>query len=322
LMSRRPEGRALTEDLAGALRRDAGLRRVFDRVWPAVTAEALVRKLVTSKATLAKAADGVLTPAEQRLLLRKAAKKADDEAWTVADAALVDEADALLGGRPRRYGHVVVDEAQDLSAMAWRMVGRRCAHGVSMTVLGDLAQSTAPAGQSDWVEVWRLLGAPDAVEHRELSMGYRVPGQILDYANRLLPATGASVRPSASVRATPAEPEIHQAVEGDLSSMVASVVERLAARWASVAVIVPDGLDGLDGAVAETAVVTVLSPAEAKGLEFDAVVVVEPAALFDQGERGARLLYVAMTRAVQHLAVVHVAPLPAPLAGARQDGGR
>jgi DNA helicase IV len=297
---------------------------VLDRVWPAVTAEALVRKLVTSKATLAKAADGILTTAEQRLILRTAAKKADAEPWTVADAGLVDEADALLGGRPRRYGHVVVDEAQDLSAMAWRMVGRRCAHGVSMTVLGDLAQSTAPAGQSDWVEVGRLLGGPDAVEHRELSMGYRVPGQILDYANRLLPATGSNVRPSASVRATPAEPEIHQAGggEGELSSSVAEVVGRLAARWASVAVIVPDGLDGAVPDGIESAVVTVLSPAEAKGLEFDAVVVVEPTALFDQGQRGVRLLYVAMTRAVQHLAVVHVAPLPAPLAQARQDGGR
>ncbi len=113
---------------------------------------------------------------------------------------LLDEANSLVNGPPFTYGHVVVDEAQDLSAVALRAIGRRCPAG-SFTILGDLAQSTTPAGQSDWAEVRRHLGiADDAGQTAELTIGYRVPAPILDVANRLLPLTGVSVSASRSVR--------------------------------------------------------------------------------------------------------------------------
>jgi DNA helicase IV len=279
-----------------------------------VTAPALVRRLLTNRAALAAAADGVLTAAEQRALHRKAARRADDEAWTAADLVLVDEADAVLGGRPRRYGHLVVDEAQDVSAMGWRMLGRRCARTVSMTVLGDLAQSTAPAGQSRWDDVVAALGSPDDLLYAELDVGYRVPEQILALANGLLPHAGVDVAPTRSARATAAEPEI--VATGDVPAEVTAAATALAAVHSSVGVIAPAGLHaaiidaGLPAGEALAASISLITPAESKGLEFDAVVVAEPALIAAGGEHGVRLLYVALTRAVQHLTVVHSQGLP------------
>src|SRR5262249_37742620 len=204
-----------------ALRSSADLRRAVDRAWPATTAAGLVRRLLTNRAALAAAGDGILTPAEQRLLHRKAARRADEEPWTPSDVPLVDEADAMLGGRPRRFGHLVVDEAQDVSAMGLRMLARRCARFPSMTILGDMAQSTAPGGQSHWDDVVDVLGAPSAVLRAELDIGYRVPGQILDLANRLLPGAGVDVRPARSARRTSDGPEILAVDTEELAAAVA-----------------------------------------------------------------------------------------------------
>src|SRR5207249_4846041 len=161
-----------------------------------------------NRAALAAAADGILTADEQRRLRRKPARRADEEPWTSADLVLIDEADTVLGGRPRRFGHLVVDEAQDLPAMAWRMLARRCARYPSMTILGDLAQSTAPGGQSDWDDVVAAIGLPHAVVRAQLDVGYRVPEQILDLASRLLPYAGVRVGPTGSARVTAAKPEV------------------------------------------------------------------------------------------------------------------
>ncbi len=301
------------------MRTSADLRRALDRVWPATTAPALVRRLLTNRVALAAAADGVLAPAEQRVLLRKAARRAADEAWTAADLVLIDEADAVLGGRPRRYGHLVVDEAQDLSAMAWRTLGRRCARFPSMTILGDLAQSTAPGGQSRWDDVIDVLGAPDAVLRAELDVGYRVPEQILDLANLLLPHAGVDVAPTRSARATTDLPEV--IATEDLAATVVETAVALAAVHTTVAVIAPAELHdaivaaGLPAGEALAAAISLITPAESKGLEFDAVVVAEPSRITHLGDHGVRLLYVAMTRAVQHLTIVHSTGLPEALAG-------
>ena len=123
-------------------------------------------------------------------------KRRDDEQWSLAELVLVDEAEALLNGVSRTYGHVVVDEAQDLSSMEVRAVARRCPSR-SMTVLGDLAQATAPAAQSSWEAVVATLGAPAAATVEELALGYRVPASIMDVANRLLPEVAPGVRASA-----------------------------------------------------------------------------------------------------------------------------
>ena len=106
-------------------------------------------------------------------------------AWSADDLALLDEAAFLTGGRTRSYGHIVVDEAQDLTPMQFRMIARRAPSG-SITVLGDLAQATGPWTYADWDEVRGHL--PDAApsHHDELTLGYRAPGRVLDFASRLL----------------------------------------------------------------------------------------------------------------------------------------
>ena len=281
-------------------------------VWPAVSAPALVRRVLTSKAALANAAIGVLDDEEQTLLLRKPTRRIDDEPWTAADLVLLDEAEGVADGVRHTYGHIVVDEAQDLTAMELRALARRCPRR-SMTVLGDLAQATRAGAQRSWDDVLEHLGSPEGAEVTELDLGYRVPAPIIDFANRLLPEAAPGVRPARSVRETGDAPELVP-VEGDVDDTVRQIVATLAARWSSVGVVVPDGVEVT---VASGGVVTVVVPADAKGLEFDAVVVVEPArfvpASGDEHRAGLRLLYVALTRAVQTLTIVHREPLPAAL---------
>jgi DNA helicase IV len=302
------------------------------RIWPSLSAPALVKRALTSRTALARAADGLLDAREQALVLRKGARRIDDEPWTVAELVLLDEAEARLNGVRRTYGHVVVDEAQDLSAMELRAVARRCPSR-SMTVLGDLAQATAPGAQSEWDQVVRLLGSPPTARVEELELGYRVPAPIIEVANRLLPTVAPGVRPARSVRAAGRPPVVVPCPE-PLAPEVARRARSLAGEWTSVGVIVPDRhADAVGRALADAGVVygtagrpgrgeavTLLVPPEAKGLEFDAVVVAEPAAFLagDTGgtgdTSGGRLLYIALTRAVQDLTIVHSAPLPPALA--------
>jgi DNA helicase IV len=322
LLDRRTEGMKVSDAIAQEVRSSTELKKALDKVFPAITGVQLVRKLLSSKAFLATHAAGLLTTDEQRLLLRKSSAP-----WTVADVPLVDEAEALLGERPRRFGHLVIDEAQDLSAMAFRMLARRSARGLSMTVLGDLAQATLPGSQRSWDDVIAQLGAgEDEVQQAELTTGYRVPGQVLEVANLLLPHTHTTVPATTSVRSTPAGVQIVEASRESLVEAVVAVVESLLEQYPSVAVIASgetaaymEAIGAAGHAVGESVDtagdvhVAVLAATEAKGLEFDAVVVVEPADLFDQGAAGTRLLYIAMTRATQELAIVHGGSLPEPL---------
>ena len=285
-------------------------------LWPAVSAPTLVRRVLSSRTALRAAAEGLLSDAEQAMLLRKASKRIDDEPWTAADLVLIDEAEAMADGVRRTYGHIVVDEAQDLTAMELRALARRCPRR-SMTVLGDLAQATRAGAQRSWDEVLVHLGSPTGAELTELDLGYRVPAPIIDFANRLLPEAAPDVRPSRSVREAGAAPELvpTESVE-EMNDAVRAIVRQLAERWSSVGVIVPEdaGVSMVDAPEG----VTVVSPPDAKGLEFDAVVVVEPAkfvpATGDEHRAGLRLLYVALTRAVQTLTIVHREPLPEALA--------
>jgi DNA helicase IV len=242
--------------------------------------------------------------------------------WTAADQFLVDEAHTLLNGTPFTYGHVVVDEAQDHSAVALRVIGRRSPSG-SITMVGDVAQSTTPAGQERWSDVFAHLGAAGSVA--DLTIGYRVPEPILDVANRLLPLTGVDTVASRSVRAEGSPPAWHAATSAELARVTADVVTSVKHRHRLTGVVAPPGLhDPI--AEALTAVgwlavghvhqlghdeVPLFGPESVKGLEFDGVVVVNPHAILDGTTRGARLLYVAMTRAVQELAFVSDAAPPA-----------
>ena len=254
--------------------------------------------------------------------------------WTVADQFLVDEANSLLNGTPFTFGHVVVDESQDHSAVALRCIGRRSPAG-SMTVLGDLAQSTTPAGQRDWDEALRHLtagaGGVERVtgEVAHLTIGYRVPGPILDMANLLLPHTAVSAQPSTSVRWEGAPPS-YRGAPADPASLAAAVADEVLAvrhRHHNTGVVAPErlfaaitsafddiGLRATDRVHHLDHDEVPLFHAEAvKGLEFDGVVVVNPHEIYDGSARGARLLYVAMTRAVQVLHFVGDAPLPSAL---------
>ena len=245
--------------------------------------------------------------------------------WTVADQFLVDEANSLLNGTPFTFGHVVVDEAQDHSAVSLRVIGRRSPQG-SMTILGDLAQSTTPAGQQDWNAALGHVRAP-AAEVAVLTIGYRVPGPILDVANRLLPFTAVASEPSRSVRVEGIAPQVKVVAPHALPDAVAAEVATVRHRHHNTGVVAPLALHDSIGAALGTHGMTmvghvhdlghddvpVFGPEAVKGLEFDGVVVVNPHQIFDSSALGARLLYVAMTRAVQVLHLVGDAPVPREL---------
>jgi DNA helicase IV len=242
--------------------------------------------------------------------------------WTAPDQFLVDEANTLLNGTPFTYAHVVVDEAQDHSAVALRVIGRRSPTG-SLTVVGDVAQSTTPAGQERWEDVFAHLGATGTVA--DLTIGYRVPEPILTVANRLLPLTGVEARPSRSVRTDGAAPSWHRVETGSVGSEVARIVGQVKHRHRLTGVVAPvERHAELASALAAAGLVAVdhvhqlghddvplFGPEQVKGLEFDGVVVVNPHEILGaDGALGARLLYVAMTRAVQELAFVSDASPP------------
>ena len=310
------------------MRTNRDLNAAITRIWPGLSAPVLVKRVLTNRKALAMAAEGLLDPPEQGRLLRRAgARKLDEEPWSLAELVLIDEAEAVLNGPPRSYGHVVVDEAQDHSAMELRAIARRCPSR-SMTVLGDLAQATSPAAQSSWPEAIVHLGSPVTATVEELVLGYRVPAPILEVANRLLPEVAPGVAPARSVRLDGEPPAFVGTTRAELGRATAVAVAGLAGHWGSVGVVAPvdrhdqvaDALTAAGQAFGTGArgglagAVTLLAPPEAKGLEFDAVVVVEPVGIYlDQA--GGRLLYVALTRAVQALVVVHADPLPPGLAG-------
>nr|WP_238447728.1 AAA family ATPase [Micromonospora sp. 4G55] len=241
--------------------------------------------------------------------------------WTAADAVLIDEAAGLME-RPGGFGHVVVDEAQDLSPMQCRAIARRSEHG-SITLLGDLAQGTAPWAATDWRESLTHLGKPDAVVV-PLSVGFRVPAAVVAFANRLLPALAVDVPAARSLRRDGA---LDVRTVTDLDAATVAEVRAALAHDGSVGVIAADdAVDRLRAALAAAGVptataddvetaerVTVVPATLVKGLEYDHVVVVEPAAIVAAEPRGLHRLYVVLTRAVSRLAVLHTAPLPAPL---------
>lgn len=299
--------------------RSQPVRDFLDAVWPALTPAGLLARLYDDPGFLARCGPE-LTESERELLLRPAARSLRQTAWTPADAILLDELAGLLDGVDS-FVHVVVDEAQDLSAMQCRAIARRCPLG-SVTVLGDLAQATTPWAPGDWAVTLRHLGHEDAVV-RPLTAGYRVPDAVLALANRLLPHIAVGVPPATSVRS--GVDALRFAGRADL----AAEVTRCLAVEGSVGVIVADAraaatLGELRGAglPAESisadadARVTVVPASAAKGLEFDSVVLVEPAEIV-AGEptrpTGLRRLYVVLTRAVSRLAVLHDEPLPAEL---------
>jgi DNA helicase IV len=309
--------------------RDGALGAMLDRLWPSVSATDLVVELCASAARLRAAADGILSEEEQRAMLRPAAATNRRTAYDVDDLALVDEAAYLIDGRAPRFGHVVIDEVQDLSGMQLRMLARR-APGGSMTVLGDLAQATSAASSTSWEELLANLPTAAGLRRTELTLGYRAPAQVLELASRLLPLVAPGVTATRSVRAGRSEPTVLNVPADEVIAAAAEEAMRLAATGMLVGLVAADdavlalhralvargqeaGLVDRDGMGHP---VVVASARSAKGLEFDAVVVVEPDEIAAGAIRGLRLLYVALTRPMQHLSIVHARPLPALLAAA------
>ncbi len=299
--------------------RSAQVREFVDGVWPALDPRALLVRLYT-EAGFARRCGGSALSADELALLAwpdvpRTAKLAK---FSAHDLVLLDELAGLITGN-ELYVHVVVDEAQDLSAMQCRAVARRCPLG-SITVLGDLAQATTAWAPGSWSRTLTHLGQP-AATISPLTVGYRVPGEVLAIANRLLPHIAPDVPPASSVRAG-----------GDALSHWAELIGAVNSCLrveGSIAVIAPDGrVTGVLGELAAAGIaaapladdashrVTVVPASAAKGLEYDSVVLVEPAEIVAAEAShlsGLRRLYVAWTRAVSRLAVVHSQPLPAEL---------
>ncbi|MFE9651915.1 HelD family protein [Micromonospora sp. NPDC006431] len=365
LLQRQAEARRAESPSDAWLRRMGKAKPVtafLDAVWPALTPDGLLHRLWSDAAILATAAGGLLDAEEQALLLGHAGpggrpgpedaepgdagaggpERADTDRrrgsaatgtklgrtpkatkWTAADAVLIDEAAGLIE-RPAGFGHVVVDEAQDLSPMQCRVIARRSEHG-SITLLGDLAQGTAPWAATDWRESLTHLGKPDATVV-PLSVGFRVPAAVVAFANRLLPALAVDVPAAESLRR---DGTLDVRTVEDLTAATVAEVHAALAHDGSVGVIAADdAVDRLRAALSaagvetataddvETAArVTVVPATLVKGLEYDHVVVVEPAAIVAAEPRGLHRLYVVLTRAVSRLAVLHRDPLPVPLAG-------
>ena len=295
------------DDVERALRRDGLLTRFLGSVWPAPGPDQVVRHALSSGERLAAVAGGILDTDEQALLARAR------RGWSDADLPLLDEARSLLHGPPRPFGHVIVDEAQDLTPMQLRMIGRRGAG--SFTILGDIAQATGPVPYGGWAELLPYLPGGGDASIEELRHAYRVPREIMALALPLLERIAPGTEPPLAYRVGAAPPRILQA-EPALARAFEEAA-RLAGEEGLLALIVPPSLRGGETpSLFDETRVPLLTPREAKGMEFDHVVVVEPAAIVDEalGGQGLRELYVALTRPTRTLVVVHARPLPDELA--------
>jgi DNA helicase IV len=315
-------GEACDDRTHESVRRSRPVRAAVDALWPKVDPVRLVFGLLSSAPTLAGAAADVLTEQEQAAIVWPAPPRGPGSArWSPADLVLIDEARDLITRTPS-LAHVVVDEAQDLSPMECRALGRRCSTGAA-TVLGDLAQGTTPWAAPSWTSLLTHLGKPEAGV-RELTVGYRVPRQILDYASALLPVIAPELRPASSLRADAGALDLVPVSAAELGPALAAACQRARDRDGSVAVIAADpqvpelgralGQAGVAyGSPGEDAALTLVPVTLAKGLEYDHVIVVEPARIAGAEARGLQRLYVALTRAVSQLTVLYSEPLPEPL---------
>ncbi|SNT52529.1 DNA helicase IV [Streptosporangium subroseum] len=315
-------GESPDDRVQDAVARSKPVKQLVDQVWPKLTPQQVLHRLLSDPEFLAAAAKDDLTAAEQSLLLwAKPAKSFRSAKWSAADAALMDELGDLIE-RTAVLGHLVVDEAQDLSAMQLRALGRRCRTG-SATVLGDLAQGTTPWSARSWTEVLTHLGFEDGAV-TELTLGFRVPREVLDFAARLLPSIAPDLAAPQSLR--PGSGSLSVRPAPDLAASLAQAVREALSREGSIGVIVPDAsvaavskvLTDLDHRVLSPDTVDdhrllVIPASLAKGLEYDHVIVVEPADIVDAEPRGLARLYVVLTRAVTSLTVLHARELPAQL---------
>ena len=307
------------------------VREALEWMWPLLSPAQLLHDLFGSRALLRTAGRGLYTEAEIELLYRDPTTRADDVIWSFSDAPLLDEARANLGFRPghrqgdsvRTYGHIVIDEAQDLSPMALRMISRRSLNG-SMTVVGDIAQATGSWAHDSWDEVIDLLPQKRTPESRELRTGYRIPAPAMALAARVLAEAAPGVSPPNAIREDGEEPRV-EFTDDLLHALPAMIRDEIAHDDSgNIAVIVPSSLvepvevllasAGIEfgGATRSglNAQVTLVPAPLVKGLEVDAAIVIEPGRIVTEERQGMRALYVALTRATKRVSVLHTEPLP------------
>lgn len=346
LLAERSRQPIAPEDLRDRIRRMEEVRYALEWMWPVLSASELLNDLYSSRALIASAAAGRLSDDEIDLLISPHHDDASERVWAFADAPVLDEALVRLGARPgrresdviRTYGHILVDEAQDLSPMELRTLRRRSLGG-SMTVVGDIAQATSPWAHDDWDEVLEALPQRRPARRVELRTGYRLPGPIMELAAQLLPLAAPGLAPPSSIRELGDEPVVERVDDVSGSSRFADVLvgavrrEVNAVGQGSVAVVCADAwLERCERALTDAGVdfgratrhgldeqVTVVVVRMVKGLELDSVIVVEPADILEADDRGPQALYVALTRATRRLSLVHERPLPEVLLG---SGGK
>lgn len=237
---------------------------------------------------------------EDRLLAQDVLA-AEDLADRFVERDTRDLVERAAADRDWTYRHVVIDEAQELSAMDWRVLMRRCP-ARSFTIVGDLAQRRSEAGARSWGEMLEPY-VPGRWVYRSLSVNYRTPAEIMAVAASVLADFAPEVTPPESVRASGFQPWARRVSPDELPSAIAQFVAEEDRLPGTSVVIGPPGMPGT------------VPPSETKGLEYDAVLLVEPAAILAGGVRGAADLYVALTRATQRLGVLHTEPLPEGLSG-------
>lgn len=323
-------GEAPDDRVQDAVARNAAVKAAVKAIWPPVDPAKLVLRLLSDADFLAEHADGVLDAEEQKTILwTKPARGVKSAKWSPADLVLIDEAADLIERTPS-LGHVVLDEAQDLSPMQYRAVGRRCSTG-SATVLGDIAQGTTPWATASWEEALIHLGKEGAAVE-ELTQGFRVPREVIAYASRLLPAIAPGLSEATSIREAAGDFSVRAVDPAELDAAVIAACREALTHEGSIGLIAAEARIPMLVRALDAAGLAHLSPGEetsaearltlvpatlAKGLEYDYVVLDEPAAVIDgePDERtGLRRLYVALTRAVSGLTVIHAAPLPERLA--------
>ncbi len=329
------------EDFVEVIRHEPTVREALNRMWPWLTPFELLHDLFGAAPLLKLASSNLLSDDESALLVRGRCTSIDEVPWTDADVPLLDEALALLGpvkpkkGEPepiRTFGHVVVDEAQDLSPMQLRMIGRRSLSG-SLTLVGDLAQATGPAAVDEWDSVLRHLTPVNNQklnpQYVELSVSYRTPSEILDVAGSVLAEAAPSLTCPTAVRDSDVQPIVEHIELADQGARVVEQAQALRAEIGegTVAVIAAPSLcDDIEKAFRNAGLsvenayqslesdYVVVSSDVMKGLEFDGVLLVEPSAIIEESNQGLKSLYVALTRATRRLTIVHSRELPPSLA--------
>lgn len=303
---------------------------VVSKVWPSQSPHAFLRGLFGSVQRLLTAAGGELLADEVALLQRSTGSRVADQTWSKEDLYLLDEVAAQMGETPRRYAHIVIDEAQDLSPMQVRAINRRSRSG-ALTFVGDIAQSTGHWARNSWEDVLDQVTTSLPKQVEQLALGYRVPRSVMDLAARLLSEAAPEIIAPRVVRDVEPGPVLAEVGDGeDLPTRLVEVVSEHSRLGRFVGVICPDGArghveesfkaHGISWQDADKgglgAAINLVSPVASKGLEFDAVIVIDPQQIIDTGPEGLRMLYVALTRTTKFLHLVYPAGrLPRQLSG-------